>query len=1404
MRKVLTMIISGACALSAVGETRRISVDDYRDKMKGGWTGQMAGVSWGVPTEFKTCGEIMPESAVPAWKPEMINRAFDQDDLYAEMTFIKTLADFGWDVPIRQAGIDFANSGYRLWHANHAGRRNLRNGIAPPDSSHPKYNPCANDIDYQIEADFSGLVCPGCPQGAIVLGEKFGRLMNYGDGLYAGQFIGGMYAAAFFETDRLKIVESALACIPAGSRYAEMVRYMLDEYRADPADWQGVWKTVFAKYGHEKGCPGYPKGEIDATLNGAMVLLGYLWGGGDPDATITIAMRGGFDSDCNPSSAAGVLFTSMGFSSLPERFAGKVDDTLTFSFTDYNFSQLLDACEVVARQAVVANGGRMEKDASGQEWFVIPVKDPMPSACHSVAKPGPEAGSKYTDAERARIFRTPEENGPVVHEVFANPPSEARLQMWYHWVGDCVTEAGLIEDFKAMGEIGVGTAHIFAPSMADLPVKAKPMDAEWMRLFTVAIREAKTNGMTLGFHNCPGWSSSGGPWITPENSMKKVVFSEIDVDAASGPEAKLPQPPTVKGFYRDIAVYAFPVKPPPRLLANPLPKELGTKTPGTSATFDLEYAEPFRPRFFLCRTRRDRVSGMLTVSAEIVGRWEELGRMEMSPWHAVVDDRAVRLAAHAPASRYRIAFTSTAFPEWMGQHDTCIESATLTELPLVENVVEKNSATDSYGHHFTADPGERGLDVDSVVDLTSSLKPDGNVSLAQLSGFPNIANHRILRIGFTSTGRGPGPATIEGLECDKLDRRGIDAHWAAMPAKILALPGAKETVEYAIIDSYEVGGQNWTEILPSEFEKRRGYPLGVNLLTVCGYALGTSGDALRFLWDWQKTIGELFAENYYDRFSELCHQQGVKSVIEPYGGPFDAFRSGRSADVPTGEFWLGRECYASPRIAASLGHLHGHRRIATESFTTDEEDGRWTITPHRLRVAGDEDGWLNGINQLVLHSYLHQPFTQIKPGLSLGRHGTQFNRNTTWWKEGRHWADYVRRGQALLQYGEPVAEVLLLGGPLAHELVKLGFNYDFCGESDIDLLEIRDGRLAVKGGGEYEMLVIQEDERRFSPERRAKLAELERQGAKIFRSIAPEEAVRRLGLPAPFQCDGPLKAIRRIGADGESIWFVVNASATAFNGQATFAAPAGTSPERFDAKDGSIHPLAASPAGRGLRVELDIPPHGSTFVVFSRNAGKAKPQLVPGEILKRFDAGWTIASFTGPSAPRAPMKLDALASWSESSDSMLRHFAGRAVYVHELETDAPAFLDLGEVKDVANIRVDGRFVACLWEPPFQTAIPAGKRLEVEVINTWPNRMIGDAIARKSGVQEPIRERWPAWVLDNQSDSGTGIFTWSNWLDGWRADDALLPAGLIGPVVIRRIEERPALNKQINAVKANKE
>ena len=408
---VMLLILTGCSKTTNQKTFRRFPLNEYIDKMKGGWVGQMVGVGWGGPTEFRFQGVIVPEDRMPAWKPSLVNQ-FNQDDIYVEMTFLRTLELYGLDASVRQAGIDFANSQYRLWHANRAGRRNLRRGIAPPDSGHPRFNKHADDIDYQIEADFSGLISPGLPNTAIRLGENFGRLMNYGDGLYGGQFVGGMYTEAFFETDMEKVVRAGLRCIPSQSQYAECIRDVLSWWEQDPDDWQKTWNLINEKY-HLN--PDYRRFScrkdmfnIDAKINGAFIVMGLLYGGGDPDKTVIISTRCGQDSDCNPSNAAGILFTSLGFSKLPPRFKSELNPEEKFSHTPYNFPRLIEVCEKLARQSVIQAGGRIEKAQDDTDVMVIPVELPQPGAFEQSWEPGPIAESRFTPEEMKKIEVPPE------------------------------------------------------------------------------------------------------------------------------------------------------------------------------------------------------------------------------------------------------------------------------------------------------------------------------------------------------------------------------------------------------------------------------------------------------------------------------------------------------------------------------------------------------------------------------------------------------------------------------------------------------------------------------------------------------------------------------------------------------------------------------------------------------------------------------------------------------------------------------------------------------------------------------------------------------------------------------------------------------------------------------------
>jgi hypothetical protein len=359
---LLTVVLPAVTVSAAKpGNERRISRQELADKIRGGWAGQMIGVSYGAPTEFHAQGKILEGEL--KWSPERVSNAIHQDDLYVEMTFAAVMDRFGLDATTEQYGEAFKNSKYGLWHANAAGRRNLNRGVQAPLSGHPKYNLHANDIDFQIEADFIGLMCPGLPRFSNRLCDRVGRVMNYGDGLYGGMFACGMYCAAFFENDARKVAEAGLACIPPQSEYAKLVRDLLAWSAQYPDDWQKVWRMIEDKWDKDDPCPdgALSAFNIDAKLNGAYIAFGLLYGKGDFLKTMEVSTRCGQDSDCNPSSAAGVLGVMLGFSRIPEEFKSglaKLADE-KFEFTDYSFNSICESTLQRALLAVTKSGGKV-------------------------------------------------------------------------------------------------------------------------------------------------------------------------------------------------------------------------------------------------------------------------------------------------------------------------------------------------------------------------------------------------------------------------------------------------------------------------------------------------------------------------------------------------------------------------------------------------------------------------------------------------------------------------------------------------------------------------------------------------------------------------------------------------------------------------------------------------------------------------------------------------------------------------------------------------------------------------------------------------------------------------------------------------------------------------------------
>jgi hypothetical protein len=363
LRAILSIsLVVGCIAASGNKDFRRISISALEDKIHGGWAGQMIGASYGAPTEFRAMGRI--NDAELSWSPERVSNSISQDDLYVEMTFAEVMDRIGLNATSKQYGDMFKNSKYSLWHANAAARRLLNQGIDAPMSGHPKYNAHADDIDFQIESDFIGLMTPGLPREANKFCERAGRVMNYGDGLYGGMFFGGMYSAAYFDTDVRRVVEQGLACIPLQSKYGKIIRDLLDWSAKYPDDWRKTWQLIEDKWDIGDVCPdgALQAFNIDASINGAYVALGLLYGKGDFSRTVEIATRAGQDSDCNPSSAAGILGVMLGYEKIPDLWKSGIPriSDIKFQYTNYSYSEICKSTLDRALLVIKQSGGKVE------------------------------------------------------------------------------------------------------------------------------------------------------------------------------------------------------------------------------------------------------------------------------------------------------------------------------------------------------------------------------------------------------------------------------------------------------------------------------------------------------------------------------------------------------------------------------------------------------------------------------------------------------------------------------------------------------------------------------------------------------------------------------------------------------------------------------------------------------------------------------------------------------------------------------------------------------------------------------------------------------------------------------------------------------------------------------------
>ncbi len=741
------------------------------------------------------------------------------------------------------------------------------------------------------------------------------------------------------------------------------------------------------------------------------------------------------------------------------------------------------------------------------------------------AVPGREMGtSPFSHADR---------------EMFHQPPQLFYPETWFHFIGGNVSETGITADLEAIKGAGIGGIQLFHGQFGGewpgVNSQIKCLSEPWDGMITHVASECRRLGLRFTMQNCPGWAMAGGPWITPENAMRHLVWSRTDVKGGTLLKTTLPQPqPSDEPWrdYREVAVIAFPTpaedtgKPliPLSVTSNrghlPWEKCIGSDE---GAKIELKGGEgpvwveiDFGSEITLRTVQFPSIQSFnhswcyepgVTVKVEAIlpSKITGVARIEMpqSNWQ---DNKPFTLAcAEVPARKYRITIDNL--------HDMtfswlrCFTGARLNNWEAQAGWVLRGLDRGPYPEQSE----KNRIDPRSVQILTSHMDERGNLTWDVPEG-----QWTVMRVGHVNTGKrnGPAPPEATGWECNKLSPEGAETHFAGYIGRLSGDdgPAGKGLLQGMLLDSWECETQTWTEGMDFRFRELRGYSLWSWFPALMGYIVGDPETTIRFLRDWRATLNDLLVKNFYGRMAELGHQNGLTVAFETASGdvfPADILEYFKHADVPMCEFWhprsegyVGSLNFKPIKPTASAARLYGKPRVAAEAFTSFNLT--YNETPSMLRHIANIH-FAEGITHLVFHTYTHNPRTDwLPPGTSFGSGiGTPFLRGQTWWKYMPEFTTCLSRCSFLLERGKPVSDVLwYLGDELDHKPLQdapfpEGYKYDYC-NTDIlmNRLSVRNGLLVTPEGISYRLLWLK-DSPRLLPETLMKLTALIRAGATV-------------------------------------------------------------------------------------------------------------------------------------------------------------------------------------------------------------------------------------------------------------------------------------------------------------------
>lgn len=949
---------------------------------------------------------------------------------------------------------------------------------------------------------------------------------------------------------------------------------------------------------------------------------------------------------------------------------------------------------------------------------------------------------------------------------FANPPAEYHMDIWWHWPNGNISRDGIRKDLETMHSIGIKRATILNVGGSGQFVKRVPFASdEWFGMFRYALEVADSLGMKIGVHNCDGWSTAGGPWISPDKSIKQSSWSTATVKGGRTVTVKLHQPRTLYGFYRDEAVIAYPVKSMPNSFVKAGPfitvdgdicgqmlydgNPMSQVKRREDGMLKIEFAKPFTAeklcfmeyKMFAWADLSQRPQHVTVYASQDGDDYYELCDVETKGANVMHSVEIPRTTARFFAVKNHTPETVFSEMELLGAGEKPSCNPPFRNLLTRTLHAKACDKVADYAQDF--DTSATAVPSSSVIDLTGMMSEDGTLKWKAPRG-----RWKIVRFGYTTNGVVTSPASDEGrgLESDKLDASATDFHYASFAHKLVETAGeyAGNTFQFVLVDSWECDMPNWTERFPQEFARIAGYDIRPWIPALCGEIVDSVDATETFVRDYHRTIAELVEHNFYQRMMELAHADGIELHAEPIYGdgdsfpPIDALSANQYCDLPMTEFWATPSgdtrapAYAVNEMPlysypVDAGLIYGKKVTGAEAYTGY---AAFSETPEMLKPFGDW-AYTSGVNQFILHSYVHQPL-DVQPHLTLvDVFGGHYNRNNPWFANSRAWMDYHARIQYVLQHGEPVVDVLyyagdeelrsfpmeMLGGRLPKGYRAGSCNFDF-----LPYVPERFNSLYIPEGC------------RIDSGTAARLDSLAAQGVRIVYDktgkVLPVDVEPDFTVPQGV--DNVLFVHRRL--DSQDAYFVFNQDTVAVSGNFGFRV-AGNVPQIWDAETGEVSaPIDWHEEEGSTMVKLSLRPRESLLVVFDDEEAPVR-RRVPSKMLPLGDVDVHMEFEPLYNEKIAPVETYEIHPLEDFRDTSICYFGGTVTY--RIVFDAPSSLKgdeelgicLGKFSAVADMTLNGKPVGSAWHSGQVLRIsglkPVGNVLEVRLYTTLRNRMAGD-------------------------------------------------------------------------------